>query len=117
MATTELTPEEQAQVDEFELEVRKQARKIRFKDGDKRTLDIRRYMGQQPNEKFVGKTDWVFEAADIELDPNDYKLWPTTISTARKVMEYFKAGKKLLRITRKGSGLKDTEYLVDPVPN
>jgi hypothetical protein len=57
----------------------------------------------------------VFEAADVELDENNYKPWPTTITTARKVMEHFKAGKKLLRITRKGSGIKDTEYLVDPV--
>jgi hypothetical protein len=115
MSTTQLTPEEQAQIDEFELEMRKQARKIRFKDGEKRTLDVKRYVGQQPNDKFVGKIDWVFEAADVEFDPNDYKLWPTTISTARKVMEHFKAGNKLLRVERRGSGIKDTDYIVSPV--
>ena len=97
--------------------MRKQARKIRFKDGDRRTLDVKRFVGQQPNDKYVGKIDWVFEAADIELDPNDYKLWPTTISTARKVMENFKDGKKLLLVERRGSGIKDTEYIVSPVSN
>jgi hypothetical protein len=87
----------------------------RFKEGDKRTLDVKRFVGQQPNDKYVGKIDRIFEAADVGLNPNDYKLWPTTISTARKVMEHFKAGNKLLHVERKGSGIKDTEYLVDPV--
>jgi hypothetical protein len=82
-----------------------------------RILRIKRFVGHRQNDGFVGKIDWVFEAADVELDPNDYKLWPTTISTARKVMEHFKAGKKLLHVERKGSGIKDTEYVVDPVSN
>jgi hypothetical protein len=63
----------------------------------------------------VNKIDWIFEAADVELDPDNYKQWPTTITTARKVMGHFKAGKKLLQITRKGSGMKDTDYIVEPV--
>ncbi len=32
-------------------------------------------------------------------------------------MEHFKAGKKLLHVERKGSGIKDTEYIVEPVSN
>ena len=35
----------------------------------------------------------------------------------RKVMEHFKAGKKLLHVERKGSGIKDTDYIVNPVSN
>jgi hypothetical protein len=117
MSNQQLSPEEQAQVDEFELEAKKHARKIRFKDGDVRTLRIKMFVGQQPNEIYVGKIDWVFEAADVGLDENNYKPWPTTISTARKVMEHFKAGNKLLRVERRGSGIKNTDYIISPVSN
>jgi hypothetical protein len=78
-------------------------------------LNIKRFVGQQANETYVGKIDWMFEAADINLNPVIYKLWPTTITTARKVMDHFKAGKKTLRIERIGSGIKDTDYKVEPV--
>jgi hypothetical protein len=115
MSNQQLSPEEQAQVDEFELEAKKHARKIRFKEGDVKTLRIKRFAGQEPNETYVDKIDWVFEVADVELDENNYKPWPTTISTARKVMEQFKAGKKLIRVERRGKGLKDTNYIVSPV--
>jgi hypothetical protein len=111
------SPEEQAQIDQFELESKIHARKIRFKAGDVRILNIKSFVGQQPNETYVGKIDWIFEAADINLNPVIFKPWPTTITTARKVMEHFKAGRKTLRIERKGSGMKDTDYKVEPVSN
>ena len=63
----------------------------------------------------MNKIDWIFEAADINLDSTIYKPWPTTITTAKKVMEHFKAGRKTLRIERIGSGIKDTDYKVEPL--
>ena len=48
--TSSISSEEQAQIDQFELESKIHARRIRFKAGDVRILNIRKFVGTQPNE-------------------------------------------------------------------